>query len=124
MDFRHLRYFVAVAEEGTFTRAARRLYIAQPALSKQIQDLEEEIGTRLLVRSARGAALTAPGAELLEHARAIIEREARARERIRGLAGAPEVSRAGGSVLPFRPPLEGARGRASKAASERPRAVA
>lgn len=124
MDFRHLRYFVAVAEEGTFTRAARRLYIAQPALSKQIQDLEEEIGTRLLVRSARGAALTAPGAELLEHARAIIEREARARERIRGLAGAPGVPRAGSAVLPFRAPLEGARGRAAKAAGERPRAVA
>jgi DNA-binding transcriptional LysR family regulator len=124
MDFRHLRYFVAVAEEGTFTRAARRLYIAQPALSKQIQDLEEEIGTRLLVRSARGAALTAPGAELLEHARAIIEREARARELIRGLAGAHEAPRAGGAVLPFRAPLERVRGRASKAASERPRAVA
>ncbi|HEX8272451.1 MAG TPA: LysR family transcriptional regulator [Longimicrobiaceae bacterium] len=93
MDFRHLRYFVAVAEEGTFTRAARRLFIAQPALSKQIQDLEDEIGTRLLVRTARGVSLTPPGAELLEHARSILAREAAARERIRALAPALATAR-------------------------------
>ena len=89
MDFRHLRYFVAVAEEGTFTRAAARLFIAQPALSKQIHDLENEIGARLLVRTSRGVSLTAPGAELLEHARAVLERLEAARERIRALAAAP-----------------------------------
>jgi DNA-binding transcriptional LysR family regulator len=116
MDFRHLRYFVAVAEEGTFTRAARRLYIGQPALSKQIHDLEEEIGAPLLVRSARGAALTAPGAELLEHARAILQAEAALGVRMRGMADAPAA------VLPL-----GAT-RAAVAArnrtGERPRAVA
>ncbi|CAA9317431.1 MAG: Transcriptional regulator, LysR family, partial [uncultured Gemmatimonadetes bacterium] len=86
MEFRHLRYFVAVAEEGTFTRAASRLFIAQPALSKQIHDLEAEIGAPLLLRSARGAALAAPGAELLEHARVLLAAEAAARTRIRGMA--------------------------------------
>ncbi|HEX8360132.1 MAG TPA: LysR family transcriptional regulator [Longimicrobium sp.] len=99
MDFRHLRYFVAIAEEGTFTRAARRLYIAQPALSKQIHDLEEEIGVRLLVRSARGAALTAPGAELLEHARSLLKAEEVARTRIRGLAATRAPAE---GVLPLR----------------------
>jgi DNA-binding transcriptional LysR family regulator len=118
MEFRHLRYFVAVAEEGTFTRAARRLFIAQPALSKQIHDLEEEIGAPLLTRSARGAALTAPGAELLEHARALLAAEAPARMRIRGMA---ETAHAPTPVLPLRAP-RGAPARSRTA--ERPRAVA
>ena len=83
MELRHLRYLVAIAEEGTFTRAAGRLYVAQSALSRQIRDLEEEVGARLLVRSARGVSLTAAGAELLEHARALLAREARARELVR-----------------------------------------
>ena len=54
MELRHLRYFVAVAELRNVTQAARRLHVAQPALSRQIQDLEEELGLKLLERSARG----------------------------------------------------------------------
>lgn len=95
MDFRHLRYFVAVAEEGTFTRAARRAHVAQPALSRQIQDLEEEIGAQLLVRSSRGVSLTAAGATLLEHARTLLAREEHARGLIRRLGGGPRVVRVG-----------------------------
>jgi LysR family transcriptional regulator, hca operon transcriptional activator len=70
MELRHLRYFVAVAEEGSLTVAAeRRLHTAQPSLSRQIRDLEHEIGTQLLIRSARGVELTDAGRVFLDHAR-------------------------------------------------------
>jgi LysR family transcriptional regulator, hca operon transcriptional activator len=70
MELRHLRYFVAVAEEGNLTLAAeRRLHTAQPSLSRQIRDLEYEVGVPLLTRSARGVALTAAGVAFLDHAR-------------------------------------------------------
>jgi LysR family hca operon transcriptional activator len=70
MELRHLRYFVAVAEEGSLTNAAeRRLHTAQPSLSRQIRDLELEVGVKLLVRGARGIALTAAGRVFLDHAR-------------------------------------------------------
>jgi LysR family hca operon transcriptional activator len=70
MELRHLRYFVAVAEEGSLTVAAeRRLHTAQPSLSRQIRDLEYEVGVQLLTRSARGIELTAAGRAFLEHAR-------------------------------------------------------
>lgn len=70
MELRHLRYFIAVAEEGSVTLAAeRRLHTAQPSLSRQIRDLEFEVGTPLLLRSARGVELTAAGLAFLEHAR-------------------------------------------------------
>jgi LysR family hca operon transcriptional activator len=62
MEFRHLRYFIAVAEEGSFlTAAQRRLNTSQPSLSRQIRDLETEVGVELLERQARGVALTAAG---------------------------------------------------------------
>jgi len=70
MELRHLRYFVAVAEEGSLTVAAeRRLHTAQPSLSRQIRDLEYEVGVQLLTRSARGIELTLAGKAFLEHAR-------------------------------------------------------
>jgi LysR family transcriptional regulator, hca operon transcriptional activator len=70
MELRHLRYFVAVAEEGSLTVAAeRRLHTAQPSLSRQIRDLEYEVGVPLLTRSVHGVALTAAGRAFLDHAR-------------------------------------------------------
>jgi LysR family transcriptional regulator, hca operon transcriptional activator len=70
MELRHLRYFVAVAEEGSLTLAAeKRLHTAQPSLSRQIRDLEYEVGTELLFRSVRGVELTAAGKTFLDHAR-------------------------------------------------------
>src|ERR1700751_2145396 len=85
MELRHLRYFIAVAEEGSLTNAAeRRLHTAQPSLSRQIRDLELEIGVKLLERKARGIALTAAGRVFLDHARlALVQIEA-PREAARG----------------------------------------
>src|SRR5215471_1286177 len=70
MELRHLRYFVAVVEAGSFTTAAEhRLHTSQPSLSRQIRDLEYRVGTELLSRSVHGAELTAAGKAFLEHAR-------------------------------------------------------
>src|SRR5271155_5647855 len=70
MELRHLRYFVAVAEAGSLTVAAEQLlHTAQPSLSRQIRDLELEVGVKLLTRSARGVALTVAGRVFLDHAR-------------------------------------------------------
>lgn len=74
MELRHLRYFVAVAEEGSLTVAAeRRLHTAQPSLSRQLRDLEQEVGATLFIRSARGVALTPAGQAFLEHARRALQ---------------------------------------------------
>lgn len=70
MELRHLRYFVAVAETGSLTVAAeRRLHTSQPSLSRQIKDLEDQVGADLLVRSARGVTLTEAGKVFFDHAR-------------------------------------------------------
>jgi DNA-binding transcriptional LysR family regulator len=80
MELRHLRYFVAVAEERHFTRAAARLRIAQPALSRQIRDLEAELGCPLLDRLTRNVALTASGEALLQEARKLLGETERLKE--------------------------------------------
>ena len=72
LELRHLRYFVAVADAGTFTHAAERMYIAQPTLSQQIRRLEQIIGTSLLQRRREGLQLTQAGIVLLENARTIL----------------------------------------------------
>src|SRR6202047_2167518 len=70
MELRHLRYFIAVAEAGSLTVAPQRmLHASQPSLSRQIRDLENDVGTQLLTRNARGIALTAAGKAFLDHAR-------------------------------------------------------
>ena len=84
MDFRILRYFVAIAEEGSISRAAERLRIAQPALSAQIRNLESELGSALLHRMPRGVVVTETGAKLLGHARHILRSVALAREDLLG----------------------------------------
>jgi LysR family hca operon transcriptional activator len=73
MELRHLRYFIAVAEEGSLTVAAKqRLHTAQPSLSRQIRDLEYEVGAQLMIRSVHGIELTAAGEVFLGHAKAVL----------------------------------------------------
>lgn len=87
MEFRHLRYFIAVVEEGSFTLAAeRRLHTSQPSLSRQIRDLEEQVGEPLLLRSARGVEPTAAGQAFLVHARMALVQVEAAREAARRAA--------------------------------------
>ena len=83
MDLMRLQYFVAVAEAGSFSRAAAALHLSQPALSRQVLLLEEEVGQRLLERTGRGALPTESGLALLVHARAIFELAERARADMR-----------------------------------------
>jgi DNA-binding transcriptional LysR family regulator len=109
MDLRHLRYFVAVAEERHFTRAAERLGIKQPPLSLQIRQLEREMGTPLFRRLTRGAELTEAGALLLDEARDILEQvertKANVQSRARGETGRIRVGFAGATY--FQPLIPG-----------------
>src|SRR5690349_916172 len=81
MELRHLRYFVAVGEEQHYGRASRRLRLAQPALSRQIQNLEEEVGFKVFDRLPRGVKLSAAGKLFLEDARRILQAVSEARAR-------------------------------------------
>ncbi|GGP25499.1 LysR substrate-binding domain-containing protein [Silvimonas amylolytica] len=103
MELRHLRYFVAVAEEGHFGRAAERLHIVQPALSMQIKALEEELGGPLFVRTSRMVTLTAAGSALLIEARRTLEQAERARatvtKSLRGDLGSVRIGFAGNAVF-------------------------
>ncbi|HEY4408273.1 MAG TPA: LysR substrate-binding domain-containing protein [Acidimicrobiia bacterium] len=80
MDFRNLRYFVAVAEELHFHRAAERLHVAQPAVSEQVRKLEEDLGVRLLERTARRVTLTPAGEAFVVEARRVLHQAAQARQ--------------------------------------------
>jgi DNA-binding transcriptional LysR family regulator len=86
MELRHLRYFVAIAEEQSFTRAAERLWVAQPGLSTQIRRLEEELGIKLFERHTRGVELTGAGETFLERARAALAAADAARAVVSDLA--------------------------------------
>src|SRR4029079_15677875 len=132
MELRHLRYFVAIAEERSFTRAAERLWIAQPGVSSQTRPLEAELGVTLLERHSRGVDLTDAGALFLERARAVlaaVEAAASVGRDLRdGLAG--PLLRGSASASPRRVAAAGLRdaravppfGRDARALRPRPRA--
>lgn len=89
LDFRALNYFAKIAELGSITRAAQHLNVAQPALSRHVRQLEDELGAQLLIRESRGIRLTDQGRELFEHATAILRDVQRAKDDVRGSAGSP-----------------------------------
>jgi LysR family nitrogen assimilation transcriptional regulator len=89
MEFRQLRYFVAIAEHGAFSKAAEKVFIAQSALSHQLAMLEEELGVRLLHRTRRGVELTDPGRTFLAHATSILRQAEDARSSVLSLTGEP-----------------------------------
>lgn len=98
MNMRQLECFVAVAEASSFTRAARRLFVSQSALSQQVRALEHELGVRLLDRDNHHVALTAAGAAFLEDARALLSRASDALARARSASQGPEGELAVGYV--------------------------
>jgi LysR family transcriptional regulator, hca operon transcriptional activator len=87
IELRHLRYFVAVADAGSLTVAAqRKLFTSQPSLSRQIRDLEDEVGAQLMTRSARGIELTPAGRAFLDQARSVLSQVETAADAARGIA--------------------------------------
>lgn len=108
MELRHLRYFAAVAEVMNFTKAATRLRVAQPSLSRQVQDLEDEIGVDLLKRSPRGVTLTAEGklflTETLETLRRVDESVQKVRALARGEYGELHIGYAPSPTVEVLPP--------------------
>lgn len=109
MDIRQLKYFIAVAEERHMGRAAQRLHLSQPPLTRQIQALERELGVQLFIRTARGVDLTEAGAALLHDARAIRllldQAGARAQRAGKGELGTLDVGVFGSSLLNIVPRL-------------------
>jgi len=90
MDLRSIRYFVQIAELGSITRASQHLGIAQPALSRHVKSVEDELGTQLLVRLPRGVRLTGAGLQFLDHCRRIVRELTRAQDELRT---SPELPR-------------------------------
>ena len=109
MELRHLRAFVAVAEEAHFGRAAQRLHMAQPPLSQQVKQLERELGVLLLERTTRRVRTTNAGVVFLERARAILSDVERARESVllaeRGESGVIRVGLTGATTWRLLPRL-------------------
>ncbi|WP_437882946.1 LysR substrate-binding domain-containing protein [Pseudomonas sp. LRF_L74] len=103
MDLRHLRYFIAVAEERNIGRAAARLHISQPPLTRQIQQLEEDLGVQLFTRTPKGMELTPPGQLLLDDARnirALVEQATERTQRAgQGLLGRLDIGIFGSAIL-------------------------
>jgi LysR family transcriptional regulator, nitrogen assimilation regulatory protein len=89
MELRSIQYFVQVADEGSITRTADKIGIAQPALTRHIKQLEAELGTQLLLRLPRGVRLTTSGRDFLEHARTIMLEVSRASAHVRGKTQVP-----------------------------------
>jgi len=100
VELRHLRYFISVAETENVSRAALKLHISQPALSRQIRDLEEEIGVRLLERTAKSVSLTQAGRVFLPEARAVLQRADQAIKKAQAVAGADTELHIGHSPTP------------------------
>ena len=92
MDVRQLRYFMEVVEAKSFTKAAERVHVAQPALGFQVRKLEDELGSPLLVRHSRGVEPTEAGLALLKHAHVILRQVELARQEVVDLAGPPRGS--------------------------------
>src|SRR6266403_5567588 len=90
MELRSIQYFMQVADEGSITRTANKIGIAQPALTRHIKQLEAELGTELLMRLPRGVRLTTSGRDFLDHARSIMLEVSRASKHVRGNAEAPQ----------------------------------
>jgi len=109
MDIRQLNYFIAVAEERHFGRAAKRLHMAQPPLSQQIRQLEEQLGVRLLNRTTRRVELTAAGEELLNRGRQIVNAVGTLRADVyqvgQGAAGVLRVGFSGSATYGVMPPI-------------------
>src|SRR5437870_1381255 len=87
MELRHLRYFIAVAEEENVSRAALKLHVSQPGISRQIRDLEDEIGFQLFERTAKSLKLTDAGKIFLREARAVLQRADDAVKNAQAVAG-------------------------------------
>src|SRR3954454_9969495 len=102
VELRHLRYFVAVAEAENFSRASLKLHISQPPLSRQIRDLEDELGFLLLKRTAKSVSLTEAGRTFLNEARAVLQRADEGVKKARAVATADETDlHVGYSPTPF-----------------------
>jgi DNA-binding transcriptional LysR family regulator len=109
VELRHLRYFCAVADEQSFTFAARRLHVSQSGVSGQVRDLEEELGVALLSRNQRKVSLTPEGAVFLREAREILERANQAKDLVmrasQGIYGKLSIGLCGPATAPFLPRL-------------------